>query len=98
MWPVLHSDVTAAARALLAVPASARSDLVARIVQQADFANRYCRRLGKPHSTWGNGTLAAAAHQYELAEEPTFDSSEYCECMVLVLGCLTVRRSIVRGY
>ena len=93
MRPVLHCDLTAAARALLAAPVSVRGELVARIVQQADFADRYSRRVGKEHCSWGNGTLATAARQYVLADEPTLDNSEYCECMILVLGSLIGRRT-----
>jgi hypothetical protein len=93
MRPVLHNDLTTAARAILAAPEAEREELVAFIIQQAEFADRYYRRIGKVHCAWGDGTLAAAARPYKLKDEPTLDNSEYCECMILVLGGLVARRS-----
>ncbi|MFT5626597.1 MAG: hypothetical protein ACI9PY_001275 [Ascidiaceihabitans sp.] len=94
MRPVLHSDLTAAARVLLLEPEIKRSEIVSKMMQEAQYADRYTRRLGKPHPQWGNGTLAAAAQKYVMADEPSMDSSEYCKCLTLVLGSLVARRTV----
>lgn len=93
MRPILHSDLSTAARALLCVSSTARPELMSQLVQEAQCADRYTRRLGKPHPRWGNGTLASAAARYVLADEPPMDSSEYCRCLIIVLGCLMARRT-----
>ncbi len=92
MRPILHSDVTAAARALMAVPASERKGLCLRLLKEADWADRFTRRLGKPHPFWGNGTLLAAARQHPLKPELTFDDRDYCSAFEMVLAQLLARK------
>ena len=96
MRPVLHSDVTTAARALLAVPGSAREGLCARLLREADWADRFTRRLGKPHPFWGNGTLLAAARGHTLMPERSFDDRDYCSAFEMVLAQLLARKD--RGH
>lgn len=93
MRPVLHSDLRAAARALLAITNSQRVGVLAQMIDHAETADRYMRRLGKPHAEWGTGTLASAARKRCLAPEPTMDSSEYCACLGIVLRGLIERRA-----
>ena len=88
MRPVLHSDVIAAARAVLAAPVALRASTCARLIQEADWADRFTRRLGKPHPLWGNGTLFAAAQRYKRASEPTFDDPAYCSAFEIVMSLL----------
>lgn len=92
MRPVMISDLTAAARALLLVPPKRREHLAAQLLQDADVGDRFTRRLGRIHTKFGNGTLSAAARQYPLAGEPTLDDFAYCECLSLVLHSLMTRR------
>ena len=91
MRPILHSDVRAAARVVLAAPAAAREQTCARLLQETDWADRFTKRLGKPHPFWGNGTLLAAAQRYPLAPEPTFDDLAYCTAFEMVLFQLAGR-------
>ena len=93
MRSVLHSDVIAAARVLFALDAAERPLMIAQLVKEADCADRFTRRLGKPHPEWGNGTLGAAARQYPLADEPGLSLSEYCACLTLVLDGLVAHRN-----
>ncbi|KIC22639.1 DUF7742 family protein [Leisingera sp. ANG-Vp] len=79
--PLLPGDVSAAARALLAVPAGARNALCRRIFGGAAEALAY----GKLHPRWGDGSLSAAARGYRLADEPFLDDPEYLACTRLVL-------------
>lgn len=91
MRPVLYLDVAAAARALLALPAGERDSVCGFMLRDADWADRYTRRLQRMHPVWGNGTLLAAARQWPLAAEPTFDDPAYRSCFALVLRHLDRR-------
>ena len=92
MWPVLVSDLTTAARALLAAPYAQRMELATGMLQAADFGDRYLRRFGQVHAGFGDGTIAAAARKHALAIEPTLDDIDYCACLELVLLQLMARR------
>tara|TARA_R110002110_G_scaffold194901_20_gene404124 strand:- start:1175 stop:1465 length:291 start_codon:yes stop_codon:yes gene_type:complete len=94
MRRVLGSDVTAAARALRAVPSERRAALCARLFQEADWADRYTRRLGRVHVLWGNGTLMAAACARRLAAEQDFADTEYCDCFHMVISALVERNAL----
>lgn len=92
MRPVLHGDVSNAARALLRVPPGLRKGLCARMITEAEAADAYARGSGRVHPLWGNGSLMSAARKRMLADEPTFDDGDYCECFELVLRRLIERR------
>ena len=92
MRPVLLSDVTAAARALIGVPEDRRVAFCRRILAEAEAADRFARRLGRPHPRWGNGTVLAAARAHPLMPEPTCDDPAYCRALVTVLSALDARR------
>ena len=92
MRPVLVIDLTTAARALLAAPSQQRMQLSAKMLQDADFGDRYRRRFKQSHARFGNGTLAAAAQKYALAVESTVDNLDYCACLELVLLQLMAQR------
>ncbi|WP_298847620.1 hypothetical protein [uncultured Ruegeria sp.] len=85
MRPVLHGDVSAAARALLAVPQQDREPLCIRMIYEAELADRFLERTGKLHRVYGNGSLMAVARNRVLADEPGFDDLQYCQCFETVL-------------
>lgn len=88
MRPVLHGDVSAAARALLAVPQPDRGALCVRMIHEAELADRHLERTGKLHPVYGNGSLMAVARNRALANEPGFDDLQYCRCFKMVLHLL----------
>ena len=88
MRPVLHGDVSNAARALLKVPEGQRRDLCARLIREAEAADAHVRRHGRLHPLWGNGSLMSAARKRVLADEPGFDDIAYCRCFEMVLRAL----------
>ncbi|MGJ8628334.1 MAG: DUF7742 family protein [Sulfitobacter sp.] len=85
MREVYLSDLTAAARALLAVPPHQRVHLCHDMLNEADWADKYAKRLRKPHQKWGNGTLMAAARGRHLAAERSFSDPEFASCFMIVL-------------
>lgn len=91
MRPVGHGDVTAAACALLRVPAEKRAHLLARLLAEAETADAYRRETGRLHPLWGNGSLMGAAMGHARAREPFLDEPEYAACMAMVFEALVVR-------
>ena len=92
MRPVLPGDVRAAALALVPVPRAARDRTLATIIERAEAADRFRKRMGRAHPSWGDGTLAAAARAGPVADEPLADDPAYLDAMLLVLTCLADRR------
>lgn len=88
MRPVLHGDVSSAARVLLNVPNGVRADLCVRMIKEAEAADAHFQTSGRAHSVWGNGSLMGAARKRVLADEPSFSCTEYCACFELVLRAL----------
>lgn len=88
MRPLLHGDVSSAARALLMIPPPARDAGCRRMIREAEQADRHVRRTGRVHPFWGNGSLMAAARRRVLADEPGFDDADYCRCFEMVLRAL----------
>lgn len=91
MRPVLHGDVTAAGRALLAVAPVARPQLLSRMLCEADAADMFRRETGRAHPLWGGGSLMAAAMARPRAPEPFLDDPEYAACLALVFDALVAR-------
>lgn len=85
MRPVLHGDVSAAARVLLAVPPTDRNRLCTRMIHEAELADKHVGQTGRLHPLFGNGSLMAAARSRRLADEPGFDDPQYCQCFEMVL-------------
>jgi len=95
MRPVLHGDVTSAARALLLVKPEERRALCVQIFDQADLAEAYVQQHGRLHRLYGNGSLMAAARCFPLGDEPTFDNIDYCSCVMTVLEILMARSTCI---
>ena len=85
MRPVLHGDISAAARALLTAPQAERDRLCSRMIQEAEMADRHVGQTGRLHPLFGNGSLMAVARNRRLADEPSFDDLQYCQCFETVL-------------
>ncbi|MEO0936996.1 MAG: hypothetical protein AAFY38_02455 [Pseudomonadota bacterium] len=92
MRPLEHIDIRDAARVLLAAPAPARDALCRRLLEEADWADAYTRRLGRTHAFWGDGTLSSAARKRVRAREPRLNDLEYCTCLETVLRTILDRK------
>jgi hypothetical protein len=94
MRPVFYSDVSTAARALLAMPENERAEGCRTLIEHAAIADRYAKHLGRIHPLWGNGTLAAAARTGPLEPERSLDDPAFSCCFELVLRTLRMRRTM----
>lgn len=92
MRPVLHGDVSSAARALLRAPPAEREGLCLRMIEEAEIADRHVTATGRVHPQFGNGSLMSAARKRPLADEPGFDDLHYCSCFEMVLRLLIQSR------
>ncbi len=61
MRAVTLGDLIAAAHALRSVPEEDRPRQGLSMMTQAHAADRYRKRMGRPHLSWGSGTLASVA-------------------------------------
>jgi serine O-acetyltransferase len=87
----MHGDLTALARHLLTLAAPDRPKACARLMAQADAADRYRKRMGRAHPLWGNGTLMARALGLPHQPEPRLQNPDYASCLILALTTLTQR-------
>lgn len=85
MTEVGLGDVSAAARALMVVPESARAALMYRLLDEAGRAARYRRCHGRVHPRLGNGTLMARALACPQAEVAGPGDPEYLSALAQVI-------------
>lgn len=88
MQPVTLSDLSAAARALMAVPPPARAALMRHLMAQAALADRHRRRTGQCPPSGGNGTLMAAALALPHLPHQKPGDRAYLACLHLALDVL----------
>jgi len=91
MRRVLHGDVVAAARVLLATAPERRPGLLGRMLREADAADAHRRATGRAHPVWGTGSLMSAALARTRAPEPYLDDPDYAGCMAQVFEALVAR-------
>ncbi|KPQ06779.1 MAG: hypothetical protein HLUCCA12_09230 [Rhodobacteraceae bacterium HLUCCA12] len=85
-------DVSAAARALMAVPEPARPALMRRLLDEAAQADRYRLRRGRAHPVLGNGTLMARALACPLADVAGPGDPAYLAALAQVIEAVLDRR------
>lgn len=85
--PVYLYDLDAATRVVLAVPDADRFAVATALVHAADTADRYRKRLGKAHPSFGTGTLTSAASRLPRVPAVSCDAG-YRACLELVLRAL----------
>ena len=93
MRALLPGDLDMAVRALLNVPPEARAELANLLLQEAQAADLYRRKYGKPHVNFGSGTLASAASTRRLAPLPDHCTAAYCDALALFLEVYLARKS-----
>lgn len=90
MRPVLAGDVFALAHALLPLTGRMRQTTCIRMLQEADWADKYRKRYGGLHPVWGNGSLMGrvGAQSCTITACPAFQSTEFCASLASVLVTL----------
>jgi hypothetical protein len=86
MRPVQLADLDMAARVLVLVETGDRSRLAAEMCTKAHVADKYRKRIGRPHPEFGVGSLMAAAASYDKCSRPDACTIAYLECLQVVIG------------
>lgn len=92
MRHVAPTDLSTAARALMALPEAARSAEAKRMMAEAEAADSYRKRMGRSHPVWGNGTLEGAARSRRLAAPRSLSETDYLSCLAAVLDAILFHR------
>ena len=85
------ADLAAAARVLSGVPPEERGARAAALFARAHAADRFRKRMGRPHAIWGPGTLAGATGPGTI--DPRC-ASDLAAIEVVLLGLRTWRRRL----
>lgn len=88
MRAVQLADIEAAARVLMAVPVVERAGTMASLLQAADIADRYRKRLRRPHPHFGTGTLMSAAAKHAAAPRPARLTPDALQAFATVVAVL----------
>ncbi|MCV6824099.1 MULTISPECIES: hypothetical protein [Halocynthiibacter] len=91
MRPFLHGDITALARALVALPRADWPRRAVEIMAQAEAADIYRIRTGRAHPNWGNGSLMAAANATEQLPESGLEDRVFCAALAYVFAMIATR-------
>ena len=94
MRTITQSDISSAARRLLLLPDDQWRDAIARALAIAHAADLFCKRLGRCHPIWGDGTLAAAVRVGgRLPAEPFLSDRRYLAAVGEVIDVILEWRS-----
>jgi hypothetical protein len=93
MRAVQLADVDAAALVLLSIEPDMRGPLAVQLCWNAAVADRFRKRLKRPHPKFGSGSLMSAAATFPQARRPLQGSIEYLECIRIVITAVLARRS-----
>ena len=94
MRPVLINDLNISTRVLMAVLAVERASLIDRIIENAQVADRYRKRTGKPHLRFGNGSLSGACQPFQRAPMPARCNRDYLASLAVVVQGLRDRSNV----
>lgn len=92
MRPVILADLLVSAQAVLGAPPALLPIMVDRLIARADAADRFRRRIGRAHPSWGDGTLAAAAEAVPASEPLALSDPDAAEALAAVLLAIARRR------
>jgi hypothetical protein len=86
------ADIEAAARVLMRCRPSLRSDMAAQLVAQAHIADKYRKRLHKPHPEFGTGTLMSAASGYPQSPRLAWVDDQVLDALGAIITALGARK------
>ena len=88
MRQIMYGDVIAAATAVRRLVPDVRATAVWHMLENADVADRYRKRLGRPHPRLGNGSLMSAARHGGDLHESFLSDLEYLRSVDVVIQML----------
>ena len=91
---MLLADLDAAVRVLLHCPHTARAGMAKDLIGQAHTADKYRKRLRKPHPCFGSGTLMSAANKHSRAARPARYDAAAADALAMLLAALASHRAM----
>jgi len=91
MTPVIYNDVLAAVSAVSGSPIEEQGQLAARLLAEADLAERHRKSRGHGHPVYGDGSLLAASLRYSRRGEASFQTGAGLRVWITVLTALLER-------
>lgn len=88
MRPIQMADIEAAARAICAVAAGERAARARDICFRADVADRYRKRMGRPHPEYGTGSVMSAAAYFQQVSRPDYMGADYVDAILAISSAL----------
>ena len=85
MRPLSPGDLDCAVAVVMAQPPHVRAEVAARLLAQADLADRYRKRLGRAHPLYGTGSLMSAALGWPEGPRVRVYDASYCAALIVVL-------------
>ena len=84
MRPVQLADIEVAARVLCGVAANERHAEAEAICQRAKIADKFRKRMGRPHPELGSGTIMSAVRGYPQVARPDQLTPEYLDALIAI--------------
>ena len=91
MRPILLIDLDMAARMLQATAPAQRARRAQQLCLQAHAADKYRKRFGFPHATFGDGSLYSCAALAKGGHGPQAITADYLGCLAHVVAALRGR-------
>ena len=85
MRQLLPGDLDCAVAVVMRQPPEARAGVAARLLEEADVADRYRKRLGRAHPAYGSGSLMSAALGWPDGPRGRVYDASYCAALIVVL-------------
>jgi hypothetical protein len=92
MRPILYGDLHEAARRLACLPLDRRQRAIGTILDQAQAADRWRKKFGVEHSSWGNGSLVMAVARAWPEPERSVSEIEYLSALAEVALAIALWR------
>lgn len=97
MRPVLPTDLICAARAVMHAPQTRRVSVAQALIVEAETADWHRLHYGEMHPHFGDGTLAGAARNGDMADARTVCDGEFASALMVVLQTLIRRAALNRS-
>ncbi len=92
----MTADLVCAARVVMTAPRLRQASVAHSLIVEAETADWHRRTYGELHPHFGDGTLAGAARNGDMAEERTVCDAEFASALMVVLQTI-LRRSTRQG-
>ena len=98
MRPLMPGDLDSAVAVIMCQPPEDRMRVAARLLSEADIADRYRKRVGRAHPQFGSGSLMSAAMGWSAGANSRVYDASYCAALIVVLTAVQDWRGRARAH